>query len=126
LLLCAAFNSYVPLLGHCLVVVSPRLKEFEVQEFEELLVRSQEADLTMAQIELMFPFPLDGFQRDAVEKSINGSSVVVCAPTGAGKTAIAVAAAVPVLAAGKRVIYTTPLKALSNQKLYELQVRSTT
>lgn len=71
----------------------------------------------------MFPFPLDEFQRDAVRHSLGDSSVVVCAPTGAGKTAIAVAAAVPVLAAGHRVIYTTPLKALSNQKLFELQVR---
>jgi superfamily II DNA or RNA helicase len=95
-----------------------------LQEFEELLTKAQESDLTLEQIERMFPFPLDGFQRDAVEKTISGSSVVVCAPTGAGKTVIAVAAAVPVLAAGQRVIYTTPLKALSNQKLYELQVRS--
>lgn len=93
-----------------------------MQEFEELLVQAQEADLTLEQIERMFPYSLDGFQRDAVEKSLDGNSVVVCAPTGAGKTVIAVAAAVPVLAAGQRVIYTTPLKALSNQKLYELQV----
>lgn len=76
----------------------------------------------LERIERMFPFPLDDFQRDAVRHSLGNSSVVVCAPTGAGKTAIAVAAAVPVLAAGYRVIYTTPLKALSNQKLFELQV----
>ena len=93
-----------------------------VQEFEELLLQSEEEDLNMEHIERMFPFPLDAFQKEAVEKSIDGKSVVVCAPTGAGKTAIAVAAAVPVLAAGQRVIYTTPLKALSNQKLFELQV----
>ena len=36
--------------------------------------------------------------------------MVVCAPTGAGKTAIAEAAAIAVLARGQRVIYTTPLK----------------
>ncbi len=52
-----------------------------------------------------------------------GLSVVVCAPTGAGKTAIAEAAAVAVLARGQRVIYTTPLKALSNQKLHEMRER---
>ena len=52
-----------------------------------------------------------------------GFSVVVCAPTGAGKTAIAEAAAVAVLARGQRVIYTTPLKALSNQKLHEMRAR---
>ena len=54
---------------------------------------------------------------------MQGKSLVVCAPTGAGKTAIAVGAMLPVLAAGQRVIYTTPLKALSNQKLFEFKVR---
>lgn len=58
----------------------------------------------------VFPYPLDNFQRKALEKFLEGRSVVVCAPTGAGKTAIAEAAAVATLAQGKRVIYTTPLK----------------
>lgn len=71
----------------------------------------------------MFPFPLDGFQRRAVAALLEGKSVVVCAPTGAGKTAIAEAAAAAVLARGQRVIYTTPLKALSNQKLQETRAR---
>lgn len=53
----------------------------------------------------------------------SGRSVVVCAPTGAGKTAIAEAAALHYLDQGQRVIYTTPLKALSNQKLQELRGR---
>jgi superfamily II RNA helicase len=44
-------------------------------------------------------------------------------PLGAGKTAIAEAAATATLARGQRVIYTTPLKALSNQKLYEKRER---
>jgi superfamily II RNA helicase len=79
-------------------------------------------ELTVDRIASIFPYPLDAFQRQALEVSMNGKSVVVCAPTGAGKTAVAVAAAVRVLALGKRIIYTTPLKALSNQKLFELQV----
>jgi superfamily II RNA helicase len=58
----------------------------------------------------VLPYPLDGFQRKAVEKFLEGKSVVVCAPTGAGKTAIAEAAAAATLARGQRVIYTTPLK----------------
>jgi len=41
---------------------------------------------------------LDGFQKEAVVRFLAGSSVLVCAPTGAGKTAIAEAAAVAVLA----------------------------
>ena len=69
----------------------------------------------------MFPHPLDRFQRRALRASLAGRDVVVCAPTGAGKTAIAAAAALGVLASGRRVVYTTPLKALSNQKLSELR-----
>ncbi len=44
-------------------------------------------------------------------------SVVVCAPTGAGKTVIAQHAIHRALEEGKKVFYTTPLKALSNQKI---------
>ena len=50
-------------------------------------------------------------------------SVVVSAPTGSGKTLVAEAAVVAALAAGKRAYYTTPLKALSNQKLREFRER---
>lgn len=50
-----------------------------------------------------------------------GKSVVVCAPTGAGKTVIAEYAVELALASNKRCFYTTPLKALSNQKLYDLR-----
>ena len=75
----------------------------------------------LATIAGMFPYRLDPFQRRAVRAALAGSNVLVCAPTGAGKTAIAVAAALGALAAGKRVVYTTPLKALSNQKLGEFR-----
>ena len=68
-----------------------------------------------------FAFDLDTFQKSAVTGLLEGDSVVVCAPTGAGKTAIAEAGALACLSQGKRVIYTTPLKALSNQKLGELR-----
>lgn len=63
-----------------------------------------------------FPFELDDFQKEACEHITNGKSVVVCAPTGAGKTVIAQHAIHCALREGKRVFYTTPLKALSNQK----------
>lgn len=63
-----------------------------------------------------FPFELDDFQKEACECITNKKSVVVCAPTGAGKTVIAQHAIHRALEEGKKVFYTTPLKALSNQK----------
>ncbi len=66
-----------------------------------------------------FPFELDEFQKDACEHISSGKSVVVCAPTGAGKTVIAQHAIHEALKNGTRVFYTTPLKALSNQKYYD-------
>jgi superfamily II RNA helicase len=69
----------------------------------------------------LFPFPLDGFQQEAIESLDAGRSVVVCAPTGSGKTLIGEYAIHRALAQGKRVLYTTPLKALSNQKLRDFR-----
>lgn len=66
-----------------------------------------------------FDFKLDDFQQEAVDFINNGKSVVVCAPTGAGKTCIAEAAIQKALEENTRLFYTTPLKALSNQKFYD-------
>ena len=59
-----------------------------------------------------FPFELDDFQKEACEIIDKGESVVVCAPTGAGKTVIAEHAINRALEQGCRIFYTTPLKAL--------------
>ena len=66
-----------------------------------------------------FPFELDDFQKEACDYISEGKSVVVCAPTGAGKTVIAQHAIHEALKNNTRVFYTTPLKALSNQKYYD-------
>ncbi len=63
-----------------------------------------------------FPFELDEFQKEACKYISDGKSVVVCAPTGAGKTVIAEHAIHLAIEQNCRVFYTTPLKALSNQK----------
>ena len=63
-----------------------------------------------------FNFELDDFQKEAINHIQNGKSVVVCAPTGAGKTCIAQSAIHLALENQERIFYTTPLKALSNQK----------
>ena len=64
----------------------------------------------------LFPFPLDPFQLEAIAALQQNRSVVVCAPTGSGKTLVGEYAIYRALALGRRVFYTTPLKALSNQK----------
>jgi ATP-dependent RNA helicase HelY len=61
-------------------------------------------------------FKPDDFQRDAIEAIARGHSVVVTAPTGAGKTLVAEGAVHLALRENRRAFYTTPIKALSNQK----------
>ena len=68
-------------------------------------------------------FKPDPFQTDAIGAIERGDSVVVTAPTGSGKTLIAEAAIEIALAAGKRAFYTTPIKALSNQKYHDFVSR---
>ncbi len=72
-------------------------------------------------LQSLFPFELDTFQHKAIAALDAGRSVVVCAPTGSGKTLIGEYAIHRALAHQKRVFYTTPLKALSNQKLRDFR-----
>ncbi|MFM2173910.1 MAG: hypothetical protein RLZZ54_1837 [Cyanobacteriota bacterium] len=72
-------------------------------------------------LEQLFPFPLDGFQLEAIDALNQGHSVVVSAPTGSGKTLVGEYAIHRALAHGRKVFYTTPLKALSNQKLRDFR-----
>jgi superfamily II RNA helicase len=69
----------------------------------------------------LFPFPLDPFQLEAIDALNIGHSVVVSAPTGSGKTLVGEYAIYRALAHGRKVFYTTPLKALSNQKLRDFR-----
>jgi superfamily II RNA helicase len=66
-----------------------------------------------------YPFPLSTFQKYAIEGIIKGEHVLITAPTGSGKTLPADFAITHFTSLGKKVIYTTPIKALSNQKFYE-------
>ena len=66
-------------------------------------------------------FKLDPFQDEAIAALKKGVSVVVSAPTGSGKTAIAEFVIEEALKGKERVFYTTPLKALSNQKFHDFQ-----
>ena len=69
----------------------------------------------------LYPFTLDPFQREAVAALAEGRSVLVTAPTATGKTVVAEFAVWRALRAGRRAIYTTPIKALSNQKYRDLK-----
>lgn len=70
-----------------------------------------------------YDFELDPFQLRAIEALDRGSSVLVAAPTGSGKTVVAEHAVARALAEGGKAFYTTPIKALSNQKYGDLARR---
>ncbi|KAK6160076.1 hypothetical protein DH2020_003457 [Rehmannia glutinosa] len=86
----------------------------EVREFGEEIIDVEE-------LASIYNFRIDKFQRLAIQAFLRGSSVVVSAPTSSGKTLIAEAAAVATVARGRRLFYTTPLKALSNQKFRDFR-----
>ena len=67
-----------------------------------------------------FPFELDQFQIDACHAIESGKGVLVAAPTGAGKTIVGEFAVDLVINSSGKCFYTTPIKALSNQKFAEL------
>ncbi|GGM24268.1 DEAD/DEAH box helicase [Dactylosporangium sucinum] len=68
-------------------------------------------------------FALDPFQSEACEALERGTGVLVCAPTGAGKTVVGEFAVHLALRQGRKCFYTTPIKALSNQKYNDLVQR---
>jgi ATP-dependent RNA helicase HelY len=70
-----------------------------------------------------YPFPLDEFQIEAIDAIDRGESVLVAAPTGSGKTVVAEYAVERALERGAKAFYTTPLKALSNQKFGDFVAR---
>ena len=70
-----------------------------------------------------YPFALDDYQVDACTHVADGHGVLVAAPTGAGKTVVGEFAVFLALRTGRKCFYTTPIKALSNQKYHDLCVR---
>ncbi|WP_193048335.1 DEAD/DEAH box helicase [Mycolicibacterium baixiangningiae] len=77
-------------------------------------------DFQLAAFAAGMPFALDPFQIRGCEALESGHGVLVCAPTGAGKTVVGEFAVHLALAAGGKCFYTTPIKALSNQKHADL------
>jgi ATP-dependent RNA helicase HelY len=82
--------------------------------------RESAARTELATFRRSFDFELDDFQVEACEAVERGSGVLVAAPTGAGKTVVGEFAVHLALATGRKAFYTTPIKALSNQKYGDL------
>lgn len=82
--------------------------------------RAQAERTELARFRALLDFPLDDFQAEACEAVEHGSGVLVAAPTGAGKTVVGEFAVHLALATGRKAFYTTPIKALSNQKYNDL------
>jgi ATP-dependent RNA helicase HelY len=78
---------------------------------------------TLTEFRGEYPFSLDEFQLEACQALESGHGVLVCAPTGSGKTVVGEFAIHLALSAGRKCFYTTPIKALSNQKFNDLITR---
>src|SRR4051812_23517323 len=77
----------------------------------------------MRDFEAGYEFPFDDFQQRACEALEDGHGVLLAAPTGAGKTIVGEFAAFLALRTGGKCFYTTPIKALSNQKYHDPPAR---
>ncbi|KAB5608293.1 DEAD/DEAH box helicase [Bifidobacterium jacchi] len=80
----------------------------------------QQAKSMAARFASTLPFDLDDFQREAIDGLEAGRNVLVAAPTGAGKTVVADFAMFLARERNVKAFYTTPIKALSNQKYHDL------
>ncbi|MCW2572472.1 MAG: putative nuclear exosomal helicase, partial [Frankiales bacterium] len=85
--------------------------------------RRNQSGPALTEFETGYPFGLDGFQRTACVALEEGRGVLVAAPTGAGKTVVGEFAVHLALRSGRKCFYTTPIKALSNQKYNDLVER---
>ncbi|MBY8880521.1 DEAD/DEAH box helicase [Actinacidiphila acidipaludis] len=85
--------------------------------------RAAENATALAQFRELYEFGLDPFQIEACKALEAGSGVLVAAPTGSGKTIVGEFAVHLALAEGRKCFYTTPIKALSNQKYNDLAKR---
>jgi len=82
--------------------------------------RNRQADSDLAGFRALYDFDFDDFQVEACQALSAGRGVLVAAPTGSGKTVIGEFAVHLALAQGRKCFYTTPIKALSNQKYADL------
>ncbi len=84
-----------------------------------LILKTEDCDIINKNPPVHFPYELDIFQKNAINSIEQGNNVLACAHTGAGKTTIAEYAIALGLSKNKKIIYTSPIKTLSNQKYYD-------
>jgi ATP-dependent RNA helicase HelY len=94
---------------------------FTVKVASQPRIATDRFSAEIAQFEAFYPFALDPFQREAIATLLGGDSVMVAAPTGTGKTVVAEFGVWEAFKHTGKVIYTTPIKALSNQKYRDLR-----
>lgn len=90
------------------------------EQYRAAQVRAAHRKTALGAFEATLDFELDDFQQEACSRVEEGRGVLVAAPTGAGKTIVGEFAIYLALRQGKKAFYTTPIKALSNQKYNDL------
>jgi ATP-dependent RNA helicase HelY len=90
------------------------------QQYARAATRSRRLTGPLGAFREQYPFELDDFQLRACEALADGRGVLVAAPTGSGKTVVGEFAVHLALQTGRKAFYTTPIKALSNQKYADL------
>jgi ATP-dependent RNA helicase HelY len=93
------------------------------ERYAAFRARAAARDTELTRFAATLPFELDPFQVEACQALEGGRGVLVAAPTGAGKTVVGEFAVHLALQRGAKVFYTTPIKALSNQKHADLAAR---
>ncbi|MFF3902660.1 DEAD/DEAH box helicase [[Kitasatospora] papulosa] len=90
------------------------------ERYQASRVRAAEQATALGPFREMYEFGLDPFQIEACQALEAGKGVLVAAPTGSGKTIVGEFAVHLALQQGRKCFYTTPIKALSNQKFTDL------
>lgn len=86
-------------------------------------IKTKDCELVNENPPIVFPYKLDTFQKNAANSIEEGNHVLVTAHTSAGKSTVAEYAISKAFAEGKKVVYTSPIKTLSNQKYYDFKQR---
>ena len=86
-------------------------------------IKTEDCDFINPNPPIVFPYNLDIFQKNAVNSIEEGNHVLVTAHTSAGKSTVAEYAISKALSEGKKIVYTSPIKTLSNQKYFDFKLR---